>query len=49
MRFGCMRAKRKAEKSMNISIINRGCSASILHGVKDLSIIYERSFMKFTA
>jgi hypothetical protein len=44
-----MRAKRKTEESMNIPIINRGCSASIVYGVKDLSIIYERSFVKFTA
>jgi hypothetical protein len=44
-----MRTEREREKEMNTAIINRGCSTDIIYGMKNISLIYERSFVKFAA
>jgi hypothetical protein len=49
MKIRSLRTKRKREESLNSSIINRGCSANFIHGMKNISCIHERSFVKFAA
>ena len=48
MKSGCMRAKKESGKDMNMAVINRRCGTNIVYGMKDISVINERPFMKFT-